>query len=74
MVIVVIVIIDVIVVEHFDELFIRYTCFFIPKKVELLIQFFEPFWISRVFYFSLRTFEEVGVYFHLRGLDTYQPE
>ena len=32
----------------------------IPKKVELLIQFFEPFWISRVFHFSLRTFEEVG--------------
>ena len=31
----------------------------IPKKVELLIRFFEPFWISRVFHFSLRTFEEV---------------
>ena len=33
---------------------------FIPKKVELLIRFFELFWISRVFHFSLRTFEEVG--------------
>ena len=32
----------------------------VPKKVELLIRFFEPFWISRVFHFSLRTFEEVG--------------
>ena len=31
----------------------------IPKKVELLIQFFEPFWISRVFHFFLRTFGEV---------------
>ena len=31
----------------------------IPKKVELLIRFFEPFWISRVFLFSLGTFEEV---------------
>ena len=31
----------------------------IPKKVELLIQFFEPFWILRVFHFSLRTFEKV---------------
>ena len=31
----------------------------IPKKVELLIQFFEPFWISRVFHFSLGTFSEV---------------
>ena len=31
----------------------------IPKKVELLIQFFEPSWISRVFHFSLRTFGEV---------------
>ena len=36
----------------------------IPKKVELLIRFFEPFWISRVFHFSLRTFEEVE---HLPG-------
>ena len=32
----------------------------IPKKVELLIRFFEPFWISRVFHFSLRTFGKVG--------------
>ena len=32
----------------------------VPKKVELLIRFFEPFWISRVFHFSLRTFLEVG--------------
>ena len=32
---------------------------FIPKKVELLIRFFEPFWISRVFHFSLGTFEKV---------------
>ena len=31
----------------------------IPKKVELLIRFFEPFWISTVFHFSLRTFGEV---------------
>ena len=31
----------------------------IPKKVELLIRFFEPFWISRVFHFSLGTFEKV---------------
>ena len=31
----------------------------IPKKVELLIRFFEPFWISRVFHFFLRTFGEV---------------
>ena len=29
------------------------------KKVELLIRFFELFWISRVFHFSLRTFEQV---------------
>ena len=32
----------------------------IPKKVELLIRFFEPFWISRVFHLSLRTFGEVA--------------
>ena len=32
---------------------------FIPKKVELLIRFFEPFWILRVFHFSLRTFGKV---------------
>ena len=32
---------------------------FVPKKVELLIQFFEPFWILRVFHFFLGTFEEV---------------
>ena len=31
----------------------------IPKKVELLIQFFEPFWISRVFHFSLGMFGEL---------------
>ena len=31
----------------------------VPKKVELLIRFFEPFWISGVFHFSLRTFEKV---------------
>ena len=29
------------------------------KKVELLIRFFEPFWILRVFHFSLRTFAKV---------------
>ena len=34
----------------------------IPKKVELLIRFFEPFWISRVFHFSLRTFGEVAAH------------
>ena len=32
----------------------------VPKKVELLIRLFEPFWISRVFHFSLGTFGEVG--------------
>ena len=37
---------------------------FIPKKVELLIRFFEPFWISRVFHFSLGTFGKVE---HLPG-------
>ena len=31
----------------------------IPKKVELLIQFFEPFWILRVFHFFLGTFGKV---------------
>ena len=31
----------------------------IPKKVESLIQFFEPFWISRVFHFSLGAFGKV---------------
>ena len=33
--------------------------YIIPKKVELLIRFFEPFWISTVFHFSLGTFGEV---------------
>ena len=32
----------------------------IPKKVELLIRFFEPFWISRVFHFFLGTFAKVA--------------
>ena len=32
----------------------------VPKKVELLIRFFEPFWILRVFHFFLRTFGEVA--------------
>ena len=31
----------------------------VPKKVELLIRFFEPFWILRVFHFFLRTFGKV---------------
>ena len=31
----------------------------IPKKVELLIRFFVPFWISRVFHFFLPTFGKV---------------
>ena len=31
----------------------------IPKKVELLTRFFEPFWISRVFHFFLGTFAKV---------------
>ena len=31
----------------------------IPKKVELLIRFFQPFWILRVFHFFLGTFAEV---------------
>ncbi len=31
----------------------------VPKKVESLIRFFEPFWISRVFHFFLRTFAKV---------------
>ena len=34
----------------------------VPKKVELLIRFFEPFWISRVFHFFLRTFGEVAAH------------
>ena len=37
----------------------EYFIVLIPKKVELLIRFFEPFWISRVFHFFLRTFEKV---------------
>ena len=40
----------------------------IPKKVELLIRFFEPFWISRVFHFFLRTFAKVEA--HLGPLGT----
>ena len=31
----------------------------VPKKVELLIRFFEPYLISGVFHFSLGTFEKV---------------
>ena len=42
--------------ELFPKLF---SLLLIPKKVELLIRFFEPFWISRVFHFFLRTFGEV---------------
>ena len=38
---------------------VKHPVFMVPKKVELLIRFFEPFWISRVFHFSLRTFSEV---------------
>ena len=34
--------------------------YFILKKVELLIGFFEPFWISKVFHFFLGTFEKVA--------------
>ena len=34
----------------------------VPKKVELLIRFFEPFWISRVFHFFLGTFAEVAAH------------
>ena len=42
----------------------------IPKKVELLIRFFEPFWISRVFHFFLGTFGEVeGLPGPLEALD-----
>ena len=37
----------------------RFDAILIPKKVELLIRFFEPFWISRVFHFFLRTFGKV---------------
>ena len=36
-------------------------------EVELLIRFFEPFWISTVFHFSLGTFEEVGDHPDLLG-------
>ena len=32
----------------------------VPKKVELLIRFFEPFGSSRVFHFFLGTFAKVG--------------
>ena len=32
----------------------------IPKKVKLLIRFFEPFWKLRVLHFSSRTFGEAG--------------
>jgi len=46
------------------SVFLVVTGKFIPKKVELLIRFFEPFWISRVFHFFLRTFEKVE---HLPG-------
>ena len=42
------------------SLFFYYSIPVIPKKVELLIRFFEPFWISRVFHFFLGTFEEVA--------------
>ena len=35
---------------------------FIPKKVVLLIRFFEPLGRSRVFYFFLGTFAEVAGY------------
>ena len=31
----------------------------IPKTFELLIRYFEPFWISRVFHFFLGTFGKV---------------
>ena len=41
------------------QLPISITVDFIPKKVELLIRFFEPFWISRVFHFFLGTFGKV---------------
>ena len=37
----------------------RPTDVLIPKKVELLIRSFEPFWISRVFQISLGTFGKV---------------
>ena len=37
----------------------EFTKKIVPKNVELLIRFFKPFWISRVFPFSLRTFEKV---------------
>ena len=32
----------------------------IPKKDELLIRYFEPFWISRVFHFSLGKFAKIA--------------
>ena len=34
----------------------------VPKKVELLIRFFEPFWILGVFHFFLGTFAEVAAH------------
>ena len=43
----------------FSHILRRYHKIFIPKKVKLLIRFFEPFWISRVFHFFLRTFGKV---------------
>ena len=52
-----------VVVSHYNKqplpTFIALINQLIPKKVELLIRFFEPFWISRVFHFSLGTFGKV---------------
>ena len=43
----------------YSKILFRNISCLIPKKVELLIRFFEPYWISRVFHFSLRTFGQV---------------
>ena len=43
--------------QSYVRVFARAFVLIIPKKVESSIRFFEPFWISRVFHFSLRTFE-----------------
>ena len=48
------------VIERGPQYFLLLNCeSFVPKRVELSIRFFEPFWISRVFNFFLRTFGKV---------------
>ena len=45
--------------QSYVRVFARAFVSIIPKKVESSIRFFEPFWISRDFHFSLGTFGEV---------------